>query len=155
MEKITGTCPGCRKKCDLATPRCHVGEVYAKTGALPGGKKHKDLKDRPREDALAQPLPEEISGRQPETPSGDDRLAHMLRAVSRALRHGEGTLDALSEEEKAQLGALLDKASAGWGLDPGAHGGHHGHHDRGGACAEDHHGHKDKHGHGDCKEHKH
>jgi hypothetical protein len=158
MEKITGTCPGCHKKCDLATPRCHVGEVYAKTGVLPGGKKHKDRTDRPHEDAAIQPVLEETSGQQPETPSGDDRLAHMLRAVSRVLRHGEGTLDALSEEEKAQLGALLDKASAGWGLDLGARSGHHGHHGCSGTCAQDRHGHKDKHGHnghGDCKEHKH
>ncbi len=157
MEKITGTCPGCHKKCDLATPRCHVGEVYAKTGALPGGKKHKDRKDHPQEEAAAQSL-EEISGRHPETPSGDDKLARMLRAVSRALRHGEGTLDALSEEEKAQMGALLDKASAGWGLDLDVSCGHHGHHGCGGACAGDCHGHKSKHGHhghGDCKEHKH
>lgn len=154
MEKITGTCPGCRKKCDLAAPRCHVGEAYAKTGVLPGGKKRKDRKDRLEKEAAVQP-PEEMSGQQPATLSGDDRLAHMLRSVSRVLRHGEGTLNALSEEEKAQLGALLGKASAGWGLDPGAHGGHHGHGDH---CQEDHHGHKDKHSHHDhdgCKEQKH
>lgn len=132
MEKVTGICPGCRKKCDLATPRCHVGEAYAKTGVLPGGKK-KDRKDHPEDDPMNMAK---------DAASDDGRLADTLRAVSRAIRHGEGTLDALSAEEKVQLGALIEKAWAGMESECNDRHGHHGHHGH-----HDHHGH---HGHGDA-----
>ena len=135
MEKTTGICPGCRKKCDLATPRCHVGEAYAKTGMLPGGKK-KDKKDHPK-DAPLNTVDAE-GGQQQNYASDDGRLADTLRAVSRALRHGEGTLDALSVEEKELLGALIEKAWAGMESGRDGHRVHH-----------DHHGHHGHHGHGD------
>ena len=132
MEKVTGTCPGCRKQCDLATPRCHVGEAYARTGMLPGGKKKKEEKDHQKDDPRHA---------QPGSASEDGGLADTLRAVSRALRHGEGTLDALSAEEKAQLGALIEKAWAGMESGQDDRCGHHHH---------DHHGHHAHHGHEAC-----
>jgi hypothetical protein len=118
MEKIMGTCPGCRKKCDLASPRCPIGEAYARTGVLPGGKKHRERKDLAEAQAEPGPL-------------DDLRLAEMLRAVSRAVRHGAGTLDALNQEERAQLAALLDKAWAGIAAGWEERGRHHDHHDGG------------------------
>ena len=126
MERSLGICPGCRKKCDLATPRCHVGEAYAKTGMLPGGPKS-EKKDHSKDGSIVLTDGERRQG----AASDDGRLADTLRAVSRALRHGEGTLDALSAEEKAQLGALIEKAWAGMeleGVDRHDHHGHHGHH---------------------------
>ena len=135
MEKTTGICPGCRRKCDLATPRCHVGEAYAKTGMLPGDKK-KGKKDHPK-DAPLNTVDAEFEQQQGAA-SGDGRLADTLRAVSRALRHGEGTLDALSTEEKELLSALIEKAWAGMESGRDGHRGHH-----------DHHGHHGPHGHGD------
>ena len=140
MEKITGTCPGCRKKCDLAAPCCHVGEAFARTGVLPDGKKHKQRKDPTEEAFSTQAQGDTQDGSQKEAPSLDDLLAVKLRAVSRGLRHGEGTLDALTEEENEQLRAILERASAGWAEDHHDHHGHHGH----GECGD---GHKEKHGH--------
>jgi hypothetical protein len=111
---------------------------------LPGGKK-KEKKDPPEGDLV---VIAEGESRQ-DGASDDGRLADTLRAVSRALRHGEGTLDALSAEEKAQLGALVEKAWAGMASGAEGRHGHHGHH-------HGHHGHGDealcgckgKHGHG-------
>ena len=88
--------------------------------------------------------------RRQDAASDDGRLADTLRAVSRSIRHGEGTLDALSAEEKAQLSALIEKAWSGMESGRDDRHGHHGHHDHHG-----HHGHdgalcgcKGKHGHG-------
>jgi hypothetical protein len=96
MSKNAETCPGCHRHCSLASPRCRVGELYARKRA-----RHEEMAREEAAAALA-----------PAREDGGAALGKTMRRVSRALRHGKMTLDALGAEEAHLLGGILAKLDA-------------------------------------------
>jgi len=45
MSQTEQTCPGCHRHCPLSDPKCKKGEIFAKTGSLPGEKSKDDHKN--------------------------------------------------------------------------------------------------------------
>ncbi len=69
MSKNAETCPGCHRHCSLASPRCRVGELYARKRA-----RHEEMAREEAAAALA-----------PAREDGGAALGKTLRRVSRAL----------------------------------------------------------------------
>ncbi|MGN1002837.1 MAG: hypothetical protein ACI4PC_08710 [Oscillospiraceae bacterium] len=108
MEENKKICPGCPRGCDLSAPSCPRGEEYAKTGRLPQG--------------------HERGGHPGGHPGRLSFEKREQQLVMKYLHHAVGAADqggisqaqasemfsVLTEEETAQLAALLEKLSDHW-----------------------------------------
>lgn len=100
-------CPICPRGCDLSTPHCERGEEYVKTGKLPEetehghghGHAHRLIFEKKEEQLV---------------------MKYLHHAVGVADRGGitqemaEEMFSVLTENEKVQLAALLEKLSDHW-----------------------------------------